>query len=248
MLLRPVNLFPALEDPPNEDVFLFPPNPDGLTDFNVGVAVIVGVKSARVIVVALPSEGTLALGLKVGLFLDANGIITGVNEGFFVVNVKRDFFLDDPSSSSSTSSDSWASVVVSGSATELSITSGVGLIIEVSGVVVPFVSGTFVVESVLKVLLSSVIITESPEITATCEKSIFLSVSGEGVLLSAGLISANRLSIYVPTRTVGDAADKSGNFVGLISSFTIVGDICGFSPLSCIRFLSTAPVGTFRPN
>lgn len=72
------------------------------------VAVIVGVISVLVIVVAACAP--LRLGLKVGLFLDANGLIIGVKVLFLVENVNRDFFFEiSPSSPSSTSSSSSSS-------------------------------------------------------------------------------------------------------------------------------------------
>lgn len=152
LLLRPENLLPGPDETGNADCFLLvPPNPDGLTDLSDGVAVIVGVESARVIVVALLNIGTL-FGLNVGLFLDANGIITGVKDGFFAVKVSRPFFLGLASSSSSSCS-VLDSVVVS--ATELSITSGVGLITDSSVVVVVVVDGfvVVVVDVVVDVML-----------------------------------------------------------------------------------------------
>lgn len=67
------------------------------------VAVIVGVISVLVIVVAACAP--LRFGLKVGLFLEANGLITGVKVLFLDENVNRDFFLEFcPSSPSSPSS------------------------------------------------------------------------------------------------------------------------------------------------
>lgn len=56
------------------------------------VAVIVGVISVRVMVVAACAP--LRFGLKVGRFLEANGLITGVKVLFLVEKVNRDFFLE----------------------------------------------------------------------------------------------------------------------------------------------------------
>lgn len=75
------------------------------------VAVIVGVMSVLVMVVAPCAP--LRFGLKVGLFLEANGLMAGVNDLFLVEKVNLDFFLElCPSlpSSSSSSSSSFSSV------------------------------------------------------------------------------------------------------------------------------------------
>lgn len=207
-LLRPGKRLPALDAPGDADCFLLPGKPDCLTDFNVGVAVMVGVASKRVIVVALLGRGT-RFGINVGLFLDENGVMTGVIDGFLGLKVRRDFFLlFVPSSSSSylDSVDDSDSVV-----TEPSKISVDELILLFSVVVVVVVVVDDVVLSVLNVLLSLVTIVESPEITATCENKIFFSLSVVG---TSGFTSANRLSMYVPKSTVGDADEISGSLVG----------------------------------
>lgn len=68
-----------------------------LLPFPANVAVIVGVMSVLVIVVAPCAP--LRFGLNVGRFLDANGMITGVNDFFLEENVNLDFFLELRSSS-----------------------------------------------------------------------------------------------------------------------------------------------------
>lgn len=81
--------------------------------FAAGVAVIVGVKEFLVIVVALPTSPVFFLGRNVGLGLEANGLILGVNVFFLDENVNLDVFLlppSSPSSSSSSSSPSFSSL------------------------------------------------------------------------------------------------------------------------------------------
>lgn len=65
-----------------------------------GVAVIVGVKSLRVIIVALLATRFFRFGANVGRLRDANGRMIGVNVRFFVANVKRDFLRPFSSTSS----------------------------------------------------------------------------------------------------------------------------------------------------
>lgn len=93
-----------------------------------GIAVTVGVKSLRVIVVALPALLPFLLGANVGLARDANGRITGVNVLFLDWNVSLD--LTRPSESSVLfSSSSGFSVLSSTSLESLiepSITTGDG--------------------------------------------------------------------------------------------------------------------------
>lgn len=69
-----------------------------------GVAVMVGVKSDRDIMVALLATKFFRFGANDGRFRDANGRMTGVNVRFFVANVKRDFLRPFSSISSSFSS------------------------------------------------------------------------------------------------------------------------------------------------
>lgn len=115
--------------------------------------------------VVAPLDNGTRFGINVGRFREANGMITGVVDGFLGVNVRRDFFLVLELSSSS-SSDSFAAFSVVGSASELSITSGVGLMMLLSVVVVDKLL-LFELVSMFNDLLSLVTTVESPDITAT---------------------------------------------------------------------------------
>lgn len=77
-----------------------------LSDLMAGVAVMVGVKSERVIVVALLGLKFLRFGLNVGRFREANGRMTGVKVRLRDENVNRDFLRPFSSASSSSSSPS----------------------------------------------------------------------------------------------------------------------------------------------
>lgn len=123
------NLFPEAVGcicvAPEDD--LLPPNLLGL---DAGIAVTVGVKSLRVIVAAALWPVCFFFGAKVGLCLEAKGLITGVKVRFLDWNVNRD--LTRPlSSSSSFSSVESSSSTFALSLIEPSTTAGVGEIMSV---------------------------------------------------------------------------------------------------------------------